>query len=193
MAEAPAAPPPATLDDLGELIGRTPLIEVRCRRRGRAISVWAKLESTNLTGSIKDRMALHILAGAYQQGRIAPGDTIAEATSGNTGISFAALGRALGHPLRIFMPDWMSLERVQIIQSLGASIIPVSREDGGFLGSIERANAFAASTEHVFLPHQFDNEANIEAHYRGTGPEIVTQMAARGPRPSWPGSAPAAP
>ena len=175
---------PAGIEELRDLIGRTPLIEIRCRYQGRAISVWGKLESTNLTGSIKDRMAVHILEHAYDRGIIEPGDVIAEATSGNTGISFAALGRALGHPVRIFMPDWMSLERVQIIQSLGATIIPVSREDGGFLGSIDRATAFAESMGSVFLPHQFDNRANIEAHYRGTGPEIVAQMAERGATPS---------
>ena len=104
--------------------------------RGEPRVLYAKQESLNLTGSIKDRMALYILEDAYARGTIKPGDPIAEATSGNTGISFAAIGRALGHPVTIFMPDWMSVERVSLISSFGASIVPVSRADGGFLGSI---------------------------------------------------------
>ena len=87
--------------------------------------IYAKAEHVNMTGSIKDRMAFHILKKAYQEGKIQPGDTIAEATSGNTGISFAAIGRALGHQVVIFMPDWMSQERVSLIKSLGAKIVPV--------------------------------------------------------------------
>ena len=89
-----------------------PLLSIELSYAGRSRRVvYAKSEQLNLTGSIKDRMALHILKQAYATGRIRPGDTIAEATSGNTGISFAAIGRALGHPVKIFMPDWMSRER----------------------------------------------------------------------------------
>src|SRR4026209_604971 len=102
---------------LRRLIGNTPLLVIACLVRGRRRTVYAKCEHLNLTGSIKDRMALHILERAHLEGRIAPGDTIAEATGGNTGISFAALGRACGHPVTIFMPDWMSRERVQLIAS----------------------------------------------------------------------------
>jgi len=90
--------------------------------------VYAKCEHVNLTGSIKDRMALHILRRAYESGQLRPGMRIAEATSGNTGISFAALGRMLGHPITIFIPDWMSAERTQLIASYGAEIVPVSHE-----------------------------------------------------------------
>src|SRR6266542_6736056 len=129
-----------------------------------------------MTSSIKDRMAFHILKKAYQEGRIQPGDTIAEATSGNTGISFAAIGRALGHQVVIFMPDWMSQERVALIRSLGAKIIPVSREQGGFLGSIRMTEEFAQSEQNVFLPSQFANLANVEAHEQTTGPEIWWQL-----------------
>ncbi|MDP6850773.1 MAG: cysteine synthase family protein [Planctomycetota bacterium] len=163
---------------LEKLIGNTPILQIRCRVEGKEFSIWAKQESINFTGSIKDRMALHIMRDAYAKGAVRAGDTLVEATSGNTGISFAAVGRALGHSVRIYMPDWMSMERVQVIQSLGAAVIPVSKEEGGFLGSIQKADSFAAETPGVFLPHQFDNEANIEAHYRGTGPEILSQMQA---------------
>ena len=100
---------------LARLIGGTPLLEIHCRYRGREQRIYAKHEAYNFTGSIKDRMALYILQRAYATGDIAPGDVIAEATSGNTGISFAAIGRALGHPVRIYMPDWMSRERVLVI------------------------------------------------------------------------------
>jgi len=165
------------------LVGRTPMIVVRCRFRGREYRIFAKQEVTNFTGSIKDRMALHILEDAHLRGGIEPGWTIAEATSGNTGISFSAIGRALGHPVRIFMPDWMSRERVLVIQSFGAEIVPVSSEAGGFLGSIEQADRFAAETEGVFLPHQFESNANVEAHYRTTGPELLDQLARIGVEP----------
>src|SRR5688572_17083000 len=179
-----SAPPPAKLTALSRLIGGTPLLEIQCRYRGREHRVYAKHEAYNFTGSIKDRMALYILQRAYQSGEIGPGDVIAEATSGNTGISFAAIGRALGHPVRIYMPDWMSRERVLVIQSLGAAVIPVSAELGGFLGSIRMADDFARDAGRVFRPQQFDNGANVLAHYETTGPEITAQLAAIGKRPT---------
>jgi cysteine synthase A len=128
-------------------------------------------------------MALHILRRAYVDGTIKPGDTIVEATSGNTGISFAAIGRALGHPVTIFMPDWMSRERVDLIRSMGAEIRPVSREQGGFIGSINMSEELAGTMAHSFLPCQFSNEANVEAHYQTTGPEIWRQLQLNGLTP----------
>ncbi|MEK6630326.1 MAG: pyridoxal-phosphate dependent enzyme, partial [Acidobacteriota bacterium] len=112
---------------LEHAIGNTPLFAIDFTYRGEPRVIHAKYEQVNFTGSIKDRMALHILRQAYLTGDIQPGDTIAEATSGNTGISFSAIGRALGHPVTIFMPDWMSSERMALIASFGASIVPVSR------------------------------------------------------------------
>ena len=162
--------------ELKPMIGNTPLLAIHFTFRGRPRELYAKAEHINMTGSIKDRMAFYILKKAYEQGRIQPGDTIAEATSGNTGISFAAIGRALGHPVVIFIPDWMSRERVALIQSLGAEVAPVSRDEGGFLGSIRRAEEFAERHRHVFLPRQFSNVANVEAHERMTGPEIWWQL-----------------
>jgi cysteine synthase A len=164
------------LNSLARLIGNTPLLEIHCRYKGREHRIYAKHEAYNFTGSIKDRMALYILQRAYASGEISPGDVIAEATSGNTGISFAAIGRALGHPVRIYMPDWMSRERVLVIQSLGAAVIPVSAELGGFLGSIRMADDFARESGRVFRPQQFDNAANVQAHYETTGPEITAQL-----------------
>lgn len=167
-------------DALAGMVGRTPLVEIRYESRGRVRRVFAKYEQKNMTGSVKDRMALWILRQAYERGDLRPGDVIAEATSGNTGISFAAMGRALGHGVRIYMPDWMSRERVALIVSLGAEVIPVSREQGGFVGSIALADAFAKERGGVFLPHQFDNPANVEAHRATTGPEIIAQIESVG-------------
>jgi cysteine synthase A len=171
------------INGLRHMVGNTPLLAVHCKFRGRPRVIYAKAEYLNLTGSIKDRMAFYILRKAYQQGQIKPGDMIAEATSGNTGIAFAALGRALGHPVRIYMPDWMSQERVRLIQSFGAEIIPVSREQGGFLGSIQQTEALQRERGDVFLPCQFSNNANIEAHEQTTGPEIQAQLQSRDLRP----------
>lgn len=168
------------LESLAALVGNTPLIAIDLTFRGSPRTVYAKLESMNMTGSVKDRMALHVLRRGYEHGTLQRGGRIIEATSGNTGISFAALGRALGHPVTIFMPDWMSPERVNLIRSFGADIELVSREQGGFLGSIERAESLAASTPGAFLPRQFSNEFNCEAHELTTGPELVAQLAAGG-------------
>jgi cysteine synthase len=168
---------------LRRLTGNTPLLGIHFRYKGRERRVYAKSEQLNMTGSIKDRMALHILRKAYEEGKIQPGDTIAEATSGNTGISFAALGSALGHPVLIFMPDWMSRERRDLIRSYGARIIGVNKEQGGFLGSIRMAEEYAAGHPGVFLPRQFSNDANVEAHETGTGPEIYAQLESAGLRP----------
>lgn len=170
-------------DSLRQLVGNTPLLAIQLRYRGQPRTLYAKAESLNMTGSIKDRMALHVLERAYDEVGLAPSATIAEATSGNTGISFAAIGRALGHQVTIFMPDWMSRERVELIRSFGATIRPVSREEGGFLGSIRLAEAFASAEPNVFLPRQFSNEANAEAHERHTGPEIWTQLESIGRTP----------
>lgn len=165
------------------MIGNTPLLAIHFTFNGRERVIYAKAEHMNMTGSIKDRMAYHILAEAYRVGRLYPTDTIVEATSGNTGISFAALGRALGHPVEIFMPDWMSQERVSLIRSLGAKICPVSREQGGFHGSISMSEQRAASSANVFLPCQFSNRANVEAHEQTTGPEIWKQLEVFGEGP----------
>lgn len=168
---------------LHRLIGNTPLIAIDFLYKHEPRVIYAKQESLNFTGSIKDRMALFIMERAYRTGTIKPGDRIAEATSGNTGISFSAVGRSLGHPVTIFMPDWMSVERMSLIASFGASIVPVSRAQGGFLGSIKMSEELAAQDRSVFLPCQFSNEANVEAHYRTTGPEIWSQLGSAGITP----------
>src|SRR6187397_2663777 len=121
--------------ELKSLTGNTPLLAIHLKYKGEPRTLYAKAESLNMTGSIKDRMAFHILINGYEKGTLQPGMPIYEATSGNTGISVAAIGRALGHPVNIFMPDWMSIERINLIKSMGAKITLVSKEEGGFLGS----------------------------------------------------------
>jgi cysteine synthase len=169
--------------NLSSLIGNTPLLAIELRFRGATHTVYAKAENLNMTGSIKDRMAFHILRKGYASGRLRPDSTIIEATSGNTGISFAAIGRALGHEVVIFMPDWMSEERKRLISSLGATIRHVSKQDGGFVGSIRLAEELAAATSGAFLPRQFSNTDNVEAHYLTTGPELWWQLRFRGLKP----------
>ncbi|MFV0387745.1 MAG: PLP-dependent cysteine synthase family protein [Pyrinomonadaceae bacterium] len=161
---------------LDELVGNTPLLEIVFNFRGKRQRVFAKAEHFNLTGSIKDRMALHILKEGYRTGKLKKGDLIAEATSGNTGISFAAIGKAFRHDVRIYMPDWMSRERIALIKSFGAEVKLISKEEGGFLGSIELCDKLAQERGKVFLPHQFSNTANCEAHFQTTGPELHTQL-----------------
>jgi cysteine synthase len=161
---------------LWRLVGNSPLLVINFKYHGQKRTLYAKSEQYNITGSIKDRMAVYIMENSYKKGLIKPNDTIIEATSGNTGISFSAIGRALGHKVRIIMPDWLSKERVDIIRSLGADIIPISKEQGGFLGSIKLSKEIAEKEEHIFLPCQFDNNLNVEAHYNTTGPELWEQM-----------------
>lgn len=164
------------VSELWSLVGNTPMIELNYKYQERVGSIFVKCEHYNLTGSIKDRMALYTIQRAYETGKIKPGDTIVEATSGNTGIAFAAIGRSMGHPVKIIMPNWLSKERVDIIRSLGAEIILVSKEEGGFLRSIAMAEEMGAADPNVFLPRQFDNNFNLEAHQKTTAPEIIDQL-----------------
>lgn len=161
---------------LWNLVGNTPMLEIAYVYRGKIRKVYVKCEHYNLTGSIKDRMALYILQKAYENNLIKQGDIIVEATSGNTGISFSAIGKALGHDVKIIMPDWLSKERVEIIKSLGAEVILVSKAQGGFLGSIEKSRQMSNNDNRVFLPKQFENLYNYEAHEKTTAKEIWVQL-----------------
>ncbi len=168
---------------LWTMVGNTPMIEILYSYQGNTKTIYAKCEHYNLTGSIKDRMALYILQKAWSEGAIKLGNKIVEASSGNTGISFAAIGRALGHPVTIVMPNWLSLERMGIITSLGAEIITLSKEQGGFIGSIELSEMIAKTDVNVFLPRQFENKYNAEAHACTTAKEIWQQLANVGLKP----------
>jgi cysteine synthase A len=169
---------------LSSMIGNTPLLAIHSTYKGAPRVLYAKAENLNMTGSIKDRMAFHIISNAYQSGQLEAGSPIIEATSGNTGISVSAIGRALGHPVTIFMPDWMSDERKNLIRSFGADTRLVSKEEGGFLGSIDMANQLADKLGQAFLPSQFSNGDNVMAHYLTTGPELWWQLKYRYLKPA---------
>lgn len=172
------------LNNLNHLIGNTLLLEIDFKYKDEIRKIFAKAEYMNLTGSIKDRMAFHIINEAYKSGELFEGDQIVEATSGNTGIAFSAIGSMLGHDVTIFMPNWMSDERKNLIKSFGAQIRLVTPEEGGFLGSIKMSEEMKANEENVFLPRQFSNKNNAMAHFLTTGPEIWEQMNAIGRIPN---------
>lgn len=173
----------AKLKHLKRLVGNTPMLQLDYTYMGKKGRIYVKCEHYNLTGSIKDRMALHTLYLAYKENMIKPGDLIVEATSGNTGIAFASIGKALGHPVKIIMPNWLSKERIDIIKSLGAEVELISKEQGGFVGSIKLAEQLAAENPNVFLPQQFENMANPQAHEHTTGLEIWEQLKLKGVTP----------
>lgn len=166
------------IQGLSSLIGNTPVLAIDFLYKGNKRTIFAKAENSNMTGSIKDRMAFHIIKKAIESGELKPGMRIIEATSGNTGISMSAIGRALGHPVTIFMPDWMSSERINLIKGFGAEIKLVSKEEGGFLGSIDLADKMAKEVG-GFRPQQFSNSDNAEAHYDTTGMELWWQLKYR--------------
>lgn len=160
---------------INKLIGNTPMVKIKARYKGSITNVYAKLEYYNYTGSIKDRLAYYIINKSYENELLKKGMPIVEATSGNTGISFAALGAYYGHPVHIFMPDWTSIERVNIMKLYGAKVYLVSKEDGGFKEAIRRADELAIKIN-GFRPDQFNNHLNIDAHYETTGVEINNKL-----------------
>lgn len=160
---------------MNNMIGNSPLLYIRYKYKNEERTMYAKAEYYSLTGSIKDRMAKHIMTKSYETGVLQKGQPIVEATSGNTGIAFSALGALNGHPVHIFMPDWMSQERKDMIRKYGAILHEVSKEQGGFLGSIQLADEFAKQIG-GFRPHQFSNTYNSDAHYETTAPEIIAQL-----------------
>ncbi len=166
-------------ENLKNMSGNTPLLEISFTYKNQSRKIYAKAEYFNYTGSIKDRVAYYIMKKAYETGTIKQGDIVAEATSGNTGIAFSAISTYLGHKAVIFMPDWMSRERINLMKSFGAEVRLVSREEGGFLGSIALCRKLAENGG-VFLPEQFTNEDNCDAHYYLTGNEISHQLASLG-------------
>lgn len=160
---------------IDKLIGDTPTIKIIVKYKEKIVNVFAKLEYYNYTGSIKDRIAYYIIKESYKDGSLNENMPIVEATSGNTGISFSALGAYFNHPVHIFMPDWVSNERINIMRMYGSNVYLVSREDGGFKEAINRADGLSKKIN-GFRPNQFANVKNIEAHYYGTGEEIVNKL-----------------
>ena len=160
------------------VIGNTPMINITYRYKGRENNIYAKLEMFNVTGSIKDRVAYYIIKNAKEKRILKDNMPIIEATSGNTGISLSALGAYYKHPVYIFMPDWASKERMELMKLYGANITLISKEEGGFIKCVEEAKKLAKELN-GFLANQFENEDNILAHYETTGKEILEQLDGR--------------
>jgi len=156
-------------------VGNTPLIKIKYKYNGKEKYIYTKLESYNITGSIKDRVALYIIKQAYQQGKLKEGMEIVEATSGNTGISLSALGAYFGNPVHIFMPDWVSKERLNLMKMYNAKVTLISKEEGGFKRAIKEAKEYSIKYN-AFYSNQFENENNVLAHYETTGKEILDSL-----------------
>jgi [CysO sulfur-carrier protein]-thiocarboxylate-dependent cysteine synthase len=163
------------MGDLLSAIGNTPMVELPHLAPSPRIRFYAKLESANPTGSVKDRIALSMLEEARGTGALQPGQTILEPSSGNTGISLALIGRLLGHPVRIVMPDNTTVEREQLLRMHGAKIVPSPGAEGSN-GAIRLAQELSAADPSLFMPYQYGNPANPRAHEEGTGPEILAAV-----------------
>lgn len=161
------------------LIGNTPMIKINYKYKDKIKYVYAKLEYYNLSGSIKDRVAYYMICKAKEKGILTENMPLIEATSGNTGISLSALGSYFRHPVFIFMPDWVSEERIKIMQMYGANVTLISKEEGGFTRCIKEAKNLANKIN-GFLTNQFSNMDNVLAHYETTGEEIVQKIKVDG-------------
>ncbi len=158
-----------------KLVGQTPLVRLARLSPEGGAAVWAKAEFLNPGGSVKDRPALQMITVAERDKKIAPGATIVEATSGNTGISLAMIAATRGYQCTLVMPEDMSVERRYILKAYGAEIVLTPAAEG-MTGAVNRARDLVGSTTGAFMPSQFENPANAEAHERGTAPEILEQM-----------------
>lgn len=158
-----------------QLVGNTPLMKLNAFSKGLPAELYAKLECFNPAGSVKDRVAVNMLEKARAKGLITEGATIIEPTSGNTGIGLAAAAVSLGYKAVLVMPDTMSVERQKLLKAYGADIV-LTEGAKGMLGSIEKAKELCDKTPNSFIPSQFDNPDNPEAHTLTTGPEIWDDM-----------------
>jgi cysteine synthase len=165
----------ARFDNSLELIGGTPLVKLNKVSPDNGARIFAKLEFMNPGGSVKDRIARAMIADAEASGRLKPGSTIIEPTSGNTGIGLALVGAVRGYKVILVMSENMSAERRMILESYGAQT-ELSRAEFGMEGTIERAEELLANNPDYFMPQQFNNPANPEAHRLTTGPEIINAM-----------------
>lgn len=156
-----------------DVIGKTPLIEVENIEKAHDLKarVLVKVEYFNPAGSVKDRAAKYMIDDAEKSGKLKEGSVIIEPTSGNTGIGLAAIAASRGYKTILTMPETMSVERRNILKAYGAEIV-LTEGSKGMKGAIEKANELAAQIENSFIPGQFDNQANAQAHYETTGPEI---------------------
>ncbi|MEA2474776.1 MAG: [CysO sulfur-carrier protein]-thiocarboxylate-dependent cysteine synthase [Thermoleophilaceae bacterium] len=161
--------------DVIESIGHTPLVELKRLSPKPGVRIWAKLESYNPTGSVKDRVAKSLIEDAESRGAIRPGQTILEPTSGNTGISLAMICKRKGYPLKVVMPDNVTVERTQLLHMYGAEIVYSPGEQGSN-GAVAKALEMAEADASYYMPYQYGNEANPLAHYNGTAVEILEEL-----------------
>jgi [CysO sulfur-carrier protein]-thiocarboxylate-dependent cysteine synthase len=161
--------------DIVEAIGNTPLIELPSLSPKPGVHIWAKLESHNPTGSVKDRVARALIEDAEEKGAIERGGTILEPTSGNTGISLAMICSRKGYKLRVVMPENVTPERTQLLEMYGAEIV-YSPGDQGSNGAVAMSLQLAAEDSSLYMPYQYGNQANPNAHYNGTALEILEEL-----------------
>ncbi len=158
-----------------DLVGNTPIVEISALSPRPGVRIYAKLEGQNPTGSVKDRIAKFMVEAAESDGRLRPGQTILEPTSGNTGISLALIGRLRGYPVKVVMPDAVIEERTELLRALGAEII-YSPGELGSNGAVAMAQKIAAEHPDWYMPFQYENEENPRAHYETTAPEIIADL-----------------
>ena len=161
--------------DIVQAIGNTPLVELPRLSPKPGVRIWAKLESHNPTGSVKDRVARALIEDAEDKGAISPGQTILEPTSGNTGISLALIAKRKGYKLRVVMPENVTQERTQLLKMYGAEIV-YSPGDQGSNGAVAMALELAEADSSLYMPYQYGNQANPNAHYNGTALEILEEL-----------------
>ena len=161
--------------DIVRAIGNTPLVELKRLSPKPGVRIYAKLEFYNPTGSVKDRVARSMIEDAEEKGAIGPGQTILEPTSGNTGISLAMICKRKGYPLKVVMPDNVTEERTRLLQMYGAEIVYSPGEQGSN-GAVAMALEMAEDDPSYYMPYQYGNEANPDAHYNGTAPEILEEL-----------------
>lgn len=161
--------------DVVEAIGNTPLVELKRLSPKPGVRIYAKLESYNPTGSVKDRVARGLIEDAEGRGAIRPGQTILEPTSGNTGISLAMICKRKGYPLKVVMPDNVTEERTQLLTMYGAEIVYSPGEQGSN-GAVALALEMAEADSSYYMPYQYGNRANPDAHYNGTAAEILDEL-----------------
>ncbi|HXY78697.1 MAG TPA: cysteine synthase A [Candidatus Acidoferrales bacterium] len=165
-------------DDITQLVGETPMLQLKRLVPAGSAEVFAKLEYLNPGGSVKDRAAIGIIRRAEQEGKLPPSGTIVEATAGNTGIGLALIGVNRGYKVKLFVPENFSQEKVTIMQALGADVVRTPDAEG-MQGAIRRAKEQAAGDPKVFMAGQFENPANPDYHYETTAREIFEQMEGR--------------
>lgn len=158
-----------------DMVGNTPLVEIAAFSPKPSVHIYAKLEGQNPTGSVKDRIAKFMIEAAEREGRLQPGQTILEPTSGNTGIALAMIGSVRGYPVKVVMPDAVSAERVELLRAFGAEVI-FSPGPLGTNGSVAMAREVAAEHPDWFMPFQYENPQNPNAHYETTAPEIIRDL-----------------